>query len=201
MEQYYRSCQDVSNTILEALEVAAQLPPGSFTTRCSHGASELRLNHYPAINIKELRSGTVNRIWPHTDLGVITCLFQDNTGGLEMENRQEGGTFIPVMGGSESEMIVSISETFTRWTNATVKAAVHRVEVAPHLKDLESGIIPQRFSNAFFVKADRDVMVGPLHQFISEKKPALYDDMTALQYHQYRVAQAYRRQPVTLKSH
>ncbi|RAH69292.1 isopenicillin N synthase family dioxygenase [Aspergillus aculeatinus CBS 121060] len=200
LERYYRNCAAVSSVVLAALEQALGLPAGAFRERCTHTASELRLNHYPAIEVEELRRGVVNRIWPHTDLGVITCLFQDGTGGLEMEDRASTAAghkqaFLPVAQGPEgapAEMIVSISETLQRWTNGRLPAAVHRVELAPHLKTLQQGLVPQRFSNAFFVKADREVSVAPLPQFLAPKTPALYEEMSALEYHRFRVAQAYR---------
>jgi isopenicillin N synthase-like dioxygenase len=191
MEKYYDTCREISLYILEAFELAMKLPAGSFTSKCTSNASEVRLNHYPPIDIQELRRGTVKRIWPHTDLGVITMLFQDNRGGLEMEDREHLGSFVPIPSGSRSEMVVNISETFQRWTNNKVRAGVHQVTIPPHMKSLEEGVIPARYSNAYFVKADREAFVGSLGQFVDEKEPAFYEDMTALEYHQRRLATAY----------
>jgi isopenicillin N synthase-like dioxygenase len=117
MEHYYDTCQRVGSLVLEALEVGLKLSSGSLQSKCNGGASEIRLNHYPAVNIHDLESGKISRIWPHTDLGVITFLFQDSNGGLEMEDRQtKPGTFVPIPKGSFSEMVINIGETFQRWT-------------------------------------------------------------------------------------
>lgn len=191
MERYYDECQQVSSLVLEALEMALGLPVGAFTAMCNEKASELRLNHYPSINIREMRHGSTSRIHPHTDLGVITCLFQDESGGLEMADRDQAGGFIPVTTNSSSEMVVNISETFQRWTNGKVKAGVHQVTVPPSFKGLEQRMLPARYTVAFFVKADRDAFVGALEQFVSKEEPALYENITALEFHRQRLATAY----------
>lgn len=192
MENHYDTCRTLSFHILEAFEIGLKLPSASLTSKITQNAHELRLNNYPAIDIKELRSGSVNRISPHTDLGVITCLFQDSSGGLEIEDRSNPGTFVPLSSNSPSEMIVNISETFQRWTNDQLPAGLHQVTIPPNLKHLQQGEVPTRYSSACFVKADRDALVGPLSQFVSSETPALHDYITALDYHQRRVASAYR---------
>lgn len=191
MEIFYDECHKVGSLILEALELALDLQGGRFVAKCCGNASELRLNHYPPIDIKEMLQGEISKIHPHTDLGVITCLFQDSSGGLEGADRDRCGEFIPVTSRSSSEMVVNISETFQRWTNGRVQAGIHQVTIPPHLKSLEEGVIPERYTIAFFVKADRDTFAGALEEFVGEEKPALYDNMTALEFHQWRLATAY----------
>ena len=191
MEVFYDECHKVSSLVLEALEVALELRGGTFVAKCSGNASELRLNHYPTIDIRDMLQGEISRIHPHTDLGVITCLFQDSSGGLEITDRARCGQFIPVSSHSSSEMVVNISETFQRWTNGRVEAGIHQVTIPPHLKGLEQGVIPPRYTIAFFVKADRDTFAGALEEFVSGEEPALYENMTALEFHQWRLATAY----------
>jgi isopenicillin N synthase-like dioxygenase len=194
MEQYYILFRNVSLFLLSAFETAYHLPPQTLTSKVSHDASEVRINHYTDIDIADIRKGGVTRISPHTDLGVITCLFQDGSGGLEMEDREHKGEFIPIPSDSPFEMIVNISETFQRWTNDKLPAGVHQVTIPQHMKHLDKGIIPSRYSSACFVKANRDAMVGPLSEFVSEKEPAVYDYISALEYHQRRITSAYLRQ-------
>jgi isopenicillin N synthase-like dioxygenase len=59
------------------------------------------------------------------------------------------------------------------------------------MKVLGHGTLPARYSNTYFMKADRDAMVGPLQEVLSEKEPAKYASLTALEYHQQRIATAY----------
>jgi isopenicillin N synthase-like dioxygenase len=93
MEDYFELCQKISLQIMEALEVGLRLPKGALVERCTRAASELRVLHYPSVSIKTLLDGKHKRTWPHTDFGIITLLFQDSVGGLELEDRMNPGTF------------------------------------------------------------------------------------------------------------
>ena len=193
MEDAFRVLEGVSTQIMEALEVAFGLPCGAFLDRITResNASEMRLNHYPAIDVQEIRSGGVSRIWPHFDLGVITLLFQDSVGGLEFENRSQHGTFERVECNRPDEMIVNVSETLQRWTNGTLGAGLHRVNVPEELEDRDTGSLPERYSIAYFCKADRSASVGPLKQFVNAGTQPKYEDMSAIEYHQQRLQSAY----------
>jgi isopenicillin N synthase-like dioxygenase len=192
MENCYLTCETISGQILSAMELGLGLPAGAFTNMCTHeaNASEFRLMHYPPIDLAEMRKGQ-NRISPHFDLGVITLLFQDNVGGLEMEDRTRPGEFVPVSPGAPADMVVNISETLQRWTNDVIRAGMHRVTLPPQLKEAEAGTIPERYSITYFCKADRNVSLAPLPQFVSKERAPAYDDVTALEYHQRRLLAAY----------
>lgn len=195
MEEAFGTLEGVSANIMEALEVALKLPPGAFLDKITHerNASEMRFNHYPAVDIKEIKQGRVSRIWPHFDLGVITLLFQDGVGGLEFENRAPGqrGTFSRVECVAQSEMIVNVSETLQRWTNDCLPAGLHRVNVPEYMKNEETGTLPERYSIAYFCKADREASVGPLKQFVRDGIEPVYQDMLAIEYHRQRLQSAY----------
>ncbi|KAJ5837024.1 gibberellin 20-oxidase [Penicillium robsamsonii] len=191
LEDFYVRSHQAALLILEALEMGLNLPAGVLKSRCGGCASELRLNSYPEIDIEELRRGKVSRIHPHADLGVITCLFQDGLGGLELEDRSHAGSFLPIPPGARSEMVVNISETFQLWTNNVITAGIHQVTIPPEMKTRTEGRISARRSCAFFLKADGDASVAPLPQFVTQERPAAYSEMTALDYHQKRLATAY----------
>lgn len=195
MERLFEEFEKVAAQILEALETAFSVPLGTFNRLITHesSASELRLNHYPAIDIAELKKGHVSRIWPHFDLGVITLLFQDRTSGLEFEDRKRRGCdrFIRVESDDAREMIVNVSETLQRWTNGKLPAGLHRVGLPPELDGKETGVLPERFSVPYFCKADRAATVGCLEPFVEPGSKAAYEDMTAIEYHQQRLLSAY----------
>ncbi|KAI9751562.1 MAG: electron carrier [Chaenotheca gracillima] len=187
MERCYNHLQDASLQIVEAMEVGLKLERGTLVDRCIPAASEIRLNHYPPVSMATLREGKVRRTWPHTDFGIITLLFQDTVGGLELEDRTKPRTFVPVTPGdpdAPTELVVNISNTFQRWTNDRIRAGLHQVNVPEEMKDQIEGICPDRYSSIFFFKADRNQSVGPLPAFVSSQTPALYKDITALQYQQ-----------------
>ena len=196
MEDSFDIFELVAARIMAALETAFSVPPDTFNRLMTHeaNASELRLNHYPAINIAELKKGTVSRIWPHFDLGVITLLFQDGVSGLEFEDRKQRGCqekFVRVESHDPRELIVNVSETLQRWTNGKLPAGLHRVGLPPGLDDVEAGVLPERFSVPYFCKADRAATVGCLEQFVESGTKGIYEDMTAIEYHRQRLESAY----------
>lgn len=191
----FATFENVAAQILEALETALSVPPRTFNRLITHeaNASELRLNHYPAIDVAELKKGDVSRIWPHFDLGVITLLFQDRTSGLEFEDRKHrgAGRFVRVESDDPRELIVNVSETLQRWTNGRLPAGLHRVGLPPELDGGEKEVLAERFSVPYFCKADRAATVGCLEPFVEPGAKAAYEDMTAIEYHQQRLLSAY----------
>ncbi|EHK98677.1 hypothetical protein M7I_5425 [Glarea lozoyensis 74030] len=82
-----------------------------------------------------------------------------------------------------------------RWSNGMIPAGVHQVTLPPSLenKSVNGNIpnIPERYSIPYFVKADYNASVGPLPQFQQSSAPSAYPDMTGLEFHRRRLAQAY----------
>ena len=183
MEKYFELAQKASLEIMRACEVGFGLQRNALVDRCTPAASELRMLYYPPVSVERLKLGTIKRAWPHTDFGIITLLFQDGLGGLECEDRRNPFTFQPVVPTDDNEMIVNTSDTFNRWTNGKVTAGIHQVNVPPSMIEVSTGYIPERYSSVFFFKAHREVSVGPLDHFVTEKNPAKYPNITALQFH------------------
>ena len=180
MEEIYNNLQAVCIDIMKALEVGLKLSSGALVQRCIPASSEM-------ISLAKLRNGNIKRTWPHTDFGIITLLFQDTVGGLELEDRKHPRTFVPVTPDeldAPTELVVNISDTFQRWTNDVIRAGLHQVNVPVWMKELDEGVCPDRYSSIFFFKADRNTSVGPLAEFVTKDRPAMYDECTALKYQQ-----------------
>lgn len=193
MEEAFDKLESVTATIMAALETDLQVPAGTFLSKITHekNASEMRLNHYPAVDIEEIQRGTTSRIWPHFDLGVITLLFQDGVGGLEFEDREQPGTFRGIECGARGEMVVNVSETLQRWTNNRLPAGLHRVNVPEQMAGKTEGLLAERYSIAYFCKADRDAPAGSLPEFVPRGSDPLYKPLTAIEYHRQRLQSAY----------
>lgn len=196
MESTYEELQGISLLIVAAIEAGLSLEPGALVGRCCPAASEIRINRYPPVSMERLADGRVKRTWPHTDFGIITLLFQDYVGGLELEDRAQPGTFVPVAPvkvgpGQKSEMVVNISDTFQRWSNGVIKAGLHQVSAPPAYKAAADGILPERHSCVFFFKASRNTSAGPLPEFVTADNPAQYDEITALEYQQRMTKELY----------
>lgn len=191
MEHYWARSHEISLQVLSALEMALELPEGSFTSRCNGCKSEMRMNHYPATPAEKLRADNIMRIWPHTDASAITLLVQDSNGGLEIEDQATPGTFEPLPLVDRAELIVNGGETLERWTNGRLRPGLHQVNIPNHLKDLTSHTIPSRHSVAFFVNANAKASMAPLECFVSNDQPSIFEDMTSRDYHRRRNAVVY----------
>lgn len=188
MEAFYRTCHRVSQQVLKELALALNLPPGTFAEQCSKNeASTMRINHFPEVHVREVDAGQTCRIWPHFDFGIISLVFRDIVGGLELEDRARPGTFVPVPCASRTEMCVNIGEQFQRWSNGRIRAGLHRVTKPYRRAELVDGeMLPERFSVAFFVKADHDASVGPIARFVTPEFPQAYEDITASEFQRRR---------------
>ncbi|KAL5042606.1 hypothetical protein BDW71DRAFT_200450 [Aspergillus fruticulosus] len=189
VEKTFVDLQQASLQIMAAMEIGLDLPRGTFVDQCKVTASELRLNHYPEVSLSKLREGKTKRGWPHADFGLITFVFQDGVGGLEMEDRSNPGTFVPVPPGApggKTELAINISETFQRWTNDVIPAGIHQVAPPAEMLEMEDGTVPERYSNIFFFKASKNAIASPLPEFVTEGNPARYKPMTALQFQKAR---------------
>ena len=88
-------------------------------------------------------------------------------------------------------MSVYVSDTLEHMTNKHLRAGIHQVVTPIGINDRASGVLPERFSIACFLKADREANVGPLQKYITKDTPRCYEDMTALDFHRKRVGQLY----------
>ncbi|KAL4862144.1 hypothetical protein BDV12DRAFT_49613 [Aspergillus spectabilis] len=198
MESFYEQCQSLHLTLLRAIALSLSVEETFFISRCGVNSSELRLNHYPATETADLKSGNMMRISSHTDFGTVTLLFQDSVGGLEIESQDQAGVYIPVLpsssgaegsGSGEKEMILNVGDCLQRWTNDRLRSANHRVTLP---LTTEGSTVPARYSVAYFGKPDRDVSVGAIRELVEEGKKAKYKgDMTAWEYNQSRLLQTY----------
>ena len=192
MESYFDTAFKLSLQLLSILEKALEVPPGTLTTRCSCNHNELRMNHYPATTIEEIKNGRVRRSGAHTDYGVLTLLIQDRNGGLEIQDRSASGVkFVPVSADDPYELVVNVADTLQRWTNGVLPAGLHQVTIPGQRRNEATGKLHERYSVAYFMKSNREESVGSLPNFVSEMRPVMYEHVTAIDYHKQRHAVLY----------
>ena len=97
-------------------------------------------------------------------------LLKSNT----IEDLRDASTFSRVDCSSLTEAIIDVSETLQRWTNGTLPAGLHRVNLPKSLENSDCGTLPERYSIAYFCKADRSTSVGPLKHFVSARHDPVY---------------------------
>lgn len=191
MESFYSTAFRLEMQLLAALAMALGISPTTLINMHSKAQNEFRLLHYPAVHASELRDGSATRIAEHTDFGTITMLFQDSTGGLQVEDQENLGTFHDVSSASQNEIILNIGDSLQRLTNDTFRAACHRVTYPPTIRADDEEIIPERFSIAYFAKVDRDAILYPFEEFITEDRPAKYPGMTSGEFNNLRIAKLF----------
>lgn len=167
LEESYQIRQSTCFQIISAIELGLGLEAGRLTQCCQPAASEFRLLYYPPTTRDLFCEGLKKRVWPHTDPGILTLLFRDQVGGLEVEDRGTGmpRSFIPITRESPNELIVNTSDSLQRWTNGVIRAGVHQVtgpDVAKELSGVD--ILPARCSSVFSLKLG---VTGPLDRLLS----------------------------------
>jgi isopenicillin N synthase-like dioxygenase len=141
---YFRDTYAVGTTLLELMAEGLGLPTDHFTRHYAHNIAQLRLLRYA-----QQDDPTVELLArPHFDTGIITLLYQDDTGGLEVMNK--AGQWIPAPP-VEGAYIINIGNTLQFWTGGRLASTNHRV------RNLGSGA--PRFSLPFFMTPDYDTAV------------------------------------------
>jgi isopenicillin N synthase-like dioxygenase len=158
VEGYYMETYKLGMKILEGFALHLDKPVDFFTQHFTKPVADMVINHYPGaagLHISDQASG------PHTDHGIVTILWQDSLGGLEVMGKDGKWISVTPLRGS---FVINIGELMKRWTNGRFKATVHRVV---HLQD------KPRYSMPLFCNPNFRTMVDPRDLGISDAD-ALY---------------------------
>lgn len=175
---FYWKCNQVARMALAALSMGLGLDDADELTRVHSGRyNQLRLLHYPPIRAAEIERQKSARMPAHTDWGSITLLFQDDCGGLQVEDPHVKDRFVeatPI----RNALMVNIGDMLMRWSNGEselgfspdlklttttdyLKSTLHRVTLPP-LSDRFVGqdrMTKERYSVAYFLTPDMDTVV------------------------------------------
>ena len=173
----FGECLRGSNIVMEAFAIALDLPTKYFRERHKGENVALRYLHYP-ISGKNLSANQLGA-GAHTDFGTITLLFQDDVGGLQIQNRS--GQWLDAVH-IPGTVIVNTADLIATWTNDRYCSSPHRVRA--NTGDRE------RYSIAFLVDPDTDVPVSDFDSCVSVGQPAKYPATTAGAYVAQRIAES-----------
>jgi len=129
----------------------------------------VRLNHYPVGDPvpADERDGLVElgetALGYHTDPGTITLLLQDDTGGLQTQDRSGNWIDVPPEPGT---IVVNLADAVQVQTNDRWRAAVHRV--VPMTTE-------RRFSIPYFGNPPRHMTVEPLPELSETPRYRAFD--------------------------
>ncbi len=157
MAEFHSTFTDLSRKTLAILHQVLAIGSDSQAQLSIDPAnSTVRLNHYPVGDPvpEDEREGLVElgetALGYHTDPGTITLLLQDDTGGLQTQDRD--GTWIDVPP-TPGTVVVNLADAVQVQTNDRWRAAVHRV--VPMTTD-------RRFSIPYFGNPARNAHIAPL---------------------------------------
>ena len=166
LSRYYQGSFAVGMKLLEGFALYLGQEEDFFSRHFSRPVADMVINHYFAY-LKALDvGGTETAAGAHTDHGIITVLWQDGSGGLEVQGKDGGWIAVPPVAGS---YVINVGELMKRWTNARFQATVHRVI---HTKDAD------RFSMPLFCNPNFDTVVDPRQLGVAEDA-ALYPPVTS----------------------
>ena len=163
---FYQRCLVVAHKLQKDTATLLDVPHDYFHSRITGENVTLRLLHYPPVAAWE--SGQLGA-GAHTDYGLLTFLFQDQVGGLEVLGRKSD-TWIPVAP-RIGEIVVNTGDLMERWTNGRFRSTCHRVQPQTGTGD--------RYSLALFLDPDDAVEVSCLPSCVSARNPARYPPTTA----------------------
>ncbi|OAP54404.1 hypothetical protein AYL99_11505 [Fonsecaea erecta] len=192
MSAFYWTCFAAARHILRALALGIGLADEDHLLRFHDGHhNQLRLLHYPPVAAAAVREGRVARMPAHTDWSSITMLFQDDTGGLQVECPVGSGVFVdvpPVRG----TCVVNVGDLLMRWSNDFLTSTAHRVQLPP-LQDRfagdDHGMTRARYSIPYFLTTDPDTVIECLR--VDDDHPPKYAPITQREYAAMRARMQY----------
>jgi isopenicillin N synthase-like dioxygenase len=174
----YRSLEETGGQMLRAIALYLGLDEFYFDDKIHNGNSILRAIHYPPITKDP---GEAVRSAEHEDINLITLLMGASAEGLQVLSRE--GKWVGVTALPE-HLVVNVGDMLQRLTNNKLKSTTHRVVNPPKEKWSEP-----RFSIPFFLHPIGEMDLSCLPNCISEENPKQYDDITAEEYLNQRLAE------------
>ena len=148
LNEYFEACIVVGRRILGAFAIAMEIEREYFSAcfdRCIARGSSLYYPPQPK-NLGEKQFG----IGGHTDWGVLTLLYQDDVGGLQvLSGDGEWVTAHPIPG----TFVVNVGDCLEQWTNKRLLSNEHRVVNSSNR---------YRQSIAMFIDPDFDTPIIPV---------------------------------------
>lgn len=177
----YKTLEATGVKMLQAIALYLGLDEHYFDSRVHNGNSILRPIHYfPIENPEEVPADAV-RAAEHGDINLITLLMGASADGLQV--LRNDNKWIPITA-LPDQIIVNVGDMLSRHTNNKLKSTIHRVVNPP--KELMK---TSRFSIPFFMHPRSDMDLTVLPNCIDEDSPKLYDDITAGDFLQQRLAE------------
>ena len=162
MHDYLAATKALALGLIGAFEQALNVASGSLGELFDRPTTRLKLNHYPPQEnpTSEDDIGVI----PHTDAGAFTILWQDDSGGLEIQNKDGAWVGAPPI---DNSFVVNLGNLMPTWTNGLFSSTSHRV--------INRGNV-DRYSIPLFVNPDQDAHIRCLTEQSNNEPGFLYGD-------------------------
>jgi isopenicillin N synthase-like dioxygenase len=148
MITYFEAMENLSKVLQRCFATALGLDTDIFDSFFDESLTRLKINHYPPqYDPKQLNSIGV---LPHSDSGGFTILWQDDVGGLEIQNQNGDWVGAPPV---EDTFVINLGNIMQIWTNGEFSSTPHRVI---------NRTGTDRYSIPFFVNPNHDAIIKPL---------------------------------------
>ncbi|KAB5584996.1 hypothetical protein GE09DRAFT_1233185, partial [Coniochaeta sp. 2T2.1] len=161
---YWQCCLSLARRLVRILALGLDLPEDHFDKVTSYPGGDLTCNFYPGYGDDPLQ-GEVE-LNAHTDLQILTLLWQSEGRGLQILANEIEWVFAPPIPGT---FVVNIGDFLMRLTNDRLKSTVHRVKQRGK---------EDRYSMAFFFGFNFNEKCGVVPTCVSEANPAKYEPVT-----------------------
>lgn len=177
----YHALEKTGTYMLRAIALYLGLPENYFDSRIHHGNSILRaIHYYPIDNPREVPADAV-RAAEHGDINLITLLMGASADGLQV--KRHDGKWIPITA-LPDQLVVNVGDMLERLTNRKLKSTIHRVVNPPeHLMNTP------RYSIPFFMHPRSEMSLAALPQCIDAENPRIWEDITAGEFLDERLAE------------
>ena len=179
--EVYRRLEQTGKEMLKAIAIYLGLDEDYFEPRVKNGNSILRPIHYFPITDPDSVPDDAVRAAEHGDINLITLLMGASADGLQVLRRD--GEWIPITALPE-QLVVNVGDMLERLTNKKLKSTIHRV-VNPPREQMNTS----RYSIPFFMHPRSEMDLTCLESCIDEEHPKLFEDTTAGEFLDQRLAE------------
>ncbi len=180
--EYYTALESLSAHLMRLFALGLGLDEDFFDDKIDDHITNLVANYYPPVD-EEPEAGQYRK-GPHSDWGTLTVLYQDDTGGLEVLDRQNDA-WVPVPIVPDS-FVVNIGDLMEVWTNDRWRSTKHRVPVPA----AESRATP-RVSLPFFHQPNWKTEVTTLPSCLEVGEKPRHEPVTSGEYLLEKIRTAY----------
>jgi isopenicillin N synthase-like dioxygenase len=153
-EEYTAALEYLATRLVRLFALALDIDEYFFDDKIDNDMSTVAANYYYPVATPPL-PGQLRKS-PHTDWGNLTVLYQDEAGGLEVQQKGHGWRHIPY---TEGSFVVNIGDLMAFWTGGRWVSTMHRV------RNPAAGQSGSRISIPFFHMPNHDARIEPLFPF------------------------------------